>query len=52
MIERADAARLLGVLQYGSEGPSQPLVGVIELSLALVCAWLTIRRSEPIERGS
>ena len=40
----AGAARLLGVLQYGSEGPSQPLVGVIELAFAFVCAWLTIRR--------
>ena len=47
----AGAARLLGVLQYGSEGPSQPLVGVVELSLAFVCAWLTIRRRGSIERG-
>jgi hypothetical protein len=40
----AGAARLIGVLQYGSVGPSQPVVGVIELTLATMCAWLTLRR--------
>jgi hypothetical protein len=33
----AGLARLAGILQYGLEGPSQPLVGVIELSFAAIC---------------
>ena len=43
MIERV-------ILAFG--GVTLAAYGVIELSLAFVCAWLTIRKSGPIERGS
>jgi hypothetical protein len=48
----AGAARLIGVAQYGSDGPSQPLVGALELTLAIVCALFTIRRSVAMKRNT
>jgi uncharacterized protein DUF4345 len=48
----AGAARLIGVAQYGSDGPSQPLVGAIELALAIVCTLFTIRRREAMKRNT
>lgn len=35
----AGGARLLGVLQYGAEGVSQPVVAVVEMAFAALCAW-------------
>lgn len=35
----AGAARLLGVVQFGHAGATQPVVGVIELIFASVCGW-------------
>lgn len=48
----AAAARLIGVAQYGSDGPSQPLVGALELALAIVCALFTIRRRVGMKRNT
>jgi hypothetical protein len=38
----AGGARLLGVLQYGAEGVSQPVVGVVEMTFAALCAWARV----------
>lgn len=35
----AGGARLLGILQYGAEGVSQPLVAAVEMGFAALCAW-------------
>lgn len=47
----AGAARLLGVAQYGFAGPSQPLVGAIELVFAGMCLWLRARGARDAAGG-
>jgi hypothetical protein len=42
----AGAARLLGVLEYGFLGPSQPLVGVLEIAVGALSAWLRAAQAE------
>ena len=42
----AGAARLLGVLEFGCVGPSQPLVGMLELSVGALSTWLRAAQPE------
>lgn len=42
----AGAARLLGVLEFGCVGPSQPLVGMLELSVGALSTWLRAAQAE------
>ena len=47
----AGGARLLGVLQYGAEGVSQPVVAVVEMTFAALCAWARRPNTSRVEQS-
>jgi hypothetical protein len=47
----AGGARLLGVLQYGAEGVSQPVVAVVEMGFAALSAWARGIHTSRVEKS-
>ena len=39
----AGLARLIGIIQYGFDGPSQPVVAAIEIAFSVLAIWLRIK---------